>query len=181
MSYEKQLINKGKELAFLLRHDMDAYNAGLINSEGWRQVSELIKEHGYTHQMLDDIVETNNKKRYEYSFDKKRIRARQGHSIPVDVGLEEKEPPAVLYHGTSRRAYYNSIIKEGLKPMSRQYVHLSIDEETATNVGSRHDAEPVILIIDSAKMFADGIKFYLSANGVWMTKEVPANYINIKQ
>ena len=181
MSYEKQLISKGKELAFLLRHDMDAYNAGLINSDGWRQVSELIKEHGYTHQMLDDIVETNNKKRYEYSFDKKRIRARQGHSIPVDVGLEEKEPPTVLYHGTSRRAYYNSIIKEGLKPMTRQYVHLSIDEETATNVGSRHDAEPVILIINSAKMFADGIKFYLSANGVWMTKEVPSNYITIKQ
>ena len=181
MSYEKQLINKGKELAFLLRHDMDAYNEGLINSEGWRQVYELIKEHGYTHQMLDDIVETNNKKRYEYSFDKKRIRARQGHSIPVDVGLEEKEPPTVLYHGTSRRAYYNSIVKEGLKSMTRQYVHLSIDEETATNVGSRHDTEPVILIIDSAKMFADGIKFYLSANGVWMTKEVLANYITIKQ
>ena len=81
MSYEKDLVNKGKHLAFLLRHDKDAFNAGLIDNNGWRDVKELCREHGYTTKMLDDIVETNNKKRYEFSDDKHKIRARQGHSI----------------------------------------------------------------------------------------------------
>jgi putative RNA 2'-phosphotransferase len=90
-----KVIEKGKELAFLLRHDADSFEKGLIDKNGWRQVSELVKHHGYTKALLDEIVETNNKQRYEYSPDKRRIRARQGHSIHVDVELKEATPPDI--------------------------------------------------------------------------------------
>ena len=173
---EKQLVNRGRHLAFLLRHDKDAFDAGVIDSSGWRQVSELVKEQGYTRELLDAIVDTNNKQRYEFSDDKKKIRARQGHSIPVDVGLEEAVPPKVLYHGTSSKAFYNDIVKDGLKPMSRQHVHLSLDEQTAQMVGSRHSKDVYIIKIDTERMHADGYVFWKSANNVWLTKTVPSEY-----
>lgn len=180
MGYEKQLVNKGKHLAFLLRHDKEAFDAGLIDKNGWRNVSELIKEQGYTQKLLDDIVDTNNKNRYEYSSDKKKIRARQGHSIPVDVELKPSTPPDILYHGTSEKMYWNTIIKEGLKPMSRLYVHLSADEETATTVGKRHSKDIVIIRINAKRMAADGYEFFLSSNSVWLVKEVPAEYFIVE-
>ena len=182
MGYEKDLINKGKHLAFLLRHDKEAFENGLIDGHGWRSVSELCHDHGYTTKMLDDIVETNNKKRYEYSSDKKKIRARQGHSIPVDVELTEMTPPDVLYHGTSSSSYYSHIIKEGLKPMSRLHVHLSGDSETAKIVGARHGGleNVIVLRIDTKAMKEDGFKFYQSNNGVWLTDSVPEKYISIE-
>lgn len=176
MSYEKELISKGKHLAFLLRHDNDAFDAGLIDKNGWRNVSELIKEHGYTKKMLDDIVDTNNKKRYEFSDDKQRIRARQGHSIPVDVELHEMTPPDVLYHGTSQKTYWDFIARTGIKPMSRLHVHLSKDRETAETVGKRHGKDVYIITIDAKQMHADGAKFYLSNNGVWLTDFVSPTY-----
>ena len=181
MSYEKQLINKGKRLAFLLRHDKEAFDAGLIDKHGWRLVSELIREQGYTPKLLDDIVATNNKNRYEYSDDKRCIRARQGHSIPVDVELQPATPPDILYHGTSEKMYWNTIIKEGLKPMSRLYVHLSADEETAEMVGKRHSKQIIIIRINAKQMAADGYEFFLSTNGVWLVKEVPAKYFMIEE
>lgn len=179
MRYEKELVSKGKHLAFLLRHDKDAFDAGKIDANGWREVRELVCEHGYTQQMLDDIVETNNKRRYEYSADKRRIRARQGHSIPVDVGLTEATPPDVLYHGTSKKTYYDHIVREGLKPMSRLHVHLSVDHDTALTVGARHGGTEnvIVLLIDTKAMAEAGYKFYLSNNGVWLTGYVPADYI----
>lgn len=179
MSYEKDLVNKGKHLAFLLRHDKDAFNAGLIDNNGWRDVKELCREHGYTAKMLDDIVETNNKKRYEFSNDKRKIRARQGHSITVDVELTEAIPPKMLYHGTSIKTYYDHIIKEGLKPMSRLHVHLSSDIETAKTVGARHGGSQnvVVLRVDTKAMSEDGFKFYQSNNGVWLTEHVPVDYL----
>lgn len=182
MSYEKDLISKGKHLAFLLRHDKDAFDAGLIDKNGWRDVKELCHEHGYTQKMLDDIVETNNKKRYEFSDDKRKIRARQGHSIPVDVELTEMTPPDVLYHGTSSKTYYEHIIKEGLKPMSRLHVHLSQDVETAKTVGARHGGsqQVIVLRIDTKVMAENGIKFYKSNNNVWLTERVPVDFIDVE-
>ena len=165
------IIRKGKRLAFLLRHD-EEYE---FDEHGWREVSDLIANHGYTMELLDEIVETNNKKRYEYSEDKTKIRARQGHSINVDVELKETTPPGILYHGTAETTV-PAIMKEGIKKGSRLHVHLSQTEETAVNVGKRH-GKPAVLRIDAKKMSKDGIKFYLSNNGVWLTDFVSLKYI----
>lgn len=172
---EKELISKGKELAFLLRHDKEAFKNGLIDQNGWRNVSELVNDKGYSVDLIEEIVATNNKKRYEFNEDHTKIRARQGHSINVDVELTEAEPPKVLYHGTSTKAL-ESIYKQGILKGERLYVHLSKDEETALKVGSRHGT-PYVLKIDSEQMHKDGIKFYLSNNGVWLTDYVDVKYI----
>lgn len=168
---EKVLIKKGKELSFLLRHDED-YK---FDEYGYREVSDLIQNHEYTIELLEAIVETNDKQRYEFSEDKKKIRARQGHSIKVDVKLRETTPPDILYHGTAIR-FIESIEEEGIKKMSRQYVHLSKDKETAFNVGKRH-GRPCAIVIDAKQMVNDGIKFYLSNNNVWLTEFVDRKYI----
>ena len=146
---------------------------GKIDEHGWRMVEEL-EDMGLSRELLDVIVATNNKQRYEYSPDGKKIRARQGHSINVDVELAETTPPDVLYHGTATR-FLESIYAEGLVPGNRLYVHLSADEATAIKVGSRHGA-PSVIKIDCRKMIADGYKFYLSNNGVWLTKQVLPEY-----
>lgn len=177
MSYNKEeLIRKGKLLAYLLRHDKVAFDNGLIDKNGWRRVDELIEKYGYTYQMLEAITATNNKKRYAFSLDKLLIRARQGHSIPVDVGLTEASPPEILYHGTSLAAYISHISKEGIKPMSRQFVHLSADYNTAVTVGKRHGGNPYVIKIDTCRMLENNYKFWLSENGVWLTKAVPTGY-----
>lgn len=167
----KDLVRKGKHLAFLLRHDTKYQ----FDEHGWREVSDLIKNQGYTMQELEEIVETNNKKRYEFSDDKKKIRARQGHSIPVDVELKETTPPDVLYHGTATR-FLDSILKQGILKGTRLYVHLSDTIETAKKVGIRH-GKPAVLFLDAKQMAADGVKFYLSNNGVWLTDYVDSKYI----
>ena len=175
MKEEKEIIEKGKELAFLLRHDKEAFDNGLIDEHGWRQVSELVKHHGYTKSLLDEIVETNNKQRYEYDEHKMRIRARQGHSIPVEVELTEITECEFLWHGTSSR-FYDAIMRDGLQPQSRLYVHLSGDKETARNVGERHGGKLRIIKIDAAKMLEDGEKIWISNNGVYLTKAVDPKY-----
>ena len=101
---------------------------------------------------------------------------RRDHSIPVDVELEEKTPPDILWHGTGEK-YVSSIDEQGLIPKSRLYVHLSSDVETAKKVGSRH-GKPVIYQVDCRKMTEDGFRFYLSANKVWLTKVVPPQYLS---
>ena len=165
----------GKNLSFLLRHDKEALESGLIDKNGWRSVSELVKNHGYTKDLIVEIVKTNNKQRYEFNADGSKIRARQGHSIDVDVNLSETVPPSVLYHGTHTKAL-ESIYEHGIIKGERLYVHLSKDEETALKVGSRHGT-PFVLKIDAKKMREDGIKFYLSNNGVWLTDYVDPKYI----
>lgn len=178
MASDRSIIRQGKRLAFLLRHDKEALRLGKIDEHGWRKVEEL-EVMGFTRELLDVIVATNNKQRYEYSPDGKKIRARQGHSINVDVELAETTPPDVLYHGTATR-FLESIYAEGLVPGNRLYVHLSADEATAVKVGSRHGT-PFVLKIDCRKMLVDGYKFYLSNNGVWLTKQVlPEYFINSK-
>ena len=167
------ITRMGKHLAFLLRHDKEAFEDGRIDKHGWRKVGELAKL-GYDRSLLNEIVATNNKQRYEYSPDGRKIRARQGHSILVDVELKEATPPNILYHGTATR-FLESIYKDGILPGTRLYVHLSPDEETAINVGSRH-GKPYVIKIDCQKMLADGCKFFLSNNGVWLTEKVKPEY-----
>lgn len=169
-----ELDIKGKYLSYLLRHDKQAFDDNKIDENGWRDINELC-ELGFTRNLIELIVSTNSKKRYEFNEDKTKIRARQGHSIPVDVGLKETTPPDYLYHGTASR-FIDSIMQEGLKPQTRLYVHLSNDYDTAVKVGQRH-GKPVILKIDTARMANDGIRFYLSNNGVWLTEYVDKKYI----
>lgn len=169
------LVKKGKQLSFLLRHDTEYQ----FDKHGYREIKDLIKNHGYTKDELIELVETNDKQRYEFNNDKTKIRARQGHSINVDVELKETTPPDVLYHGTATR-FFDSIMKTGINKMSRNYVQLSTDIDTATTVGSRHGT-PIILKVDSRKMSDDGIKFYLSNNNVWLTEYVDTKYIEICQ
>lgn len=172
--------NTSKFISLILRHKPETIGISL-DEHGWVDVQELIdgiNASGSDHldmDLLEEIVRTDEKQRYSFNEDHTLIRANQGHSIPVDVELEEKTPPALLYHGTGEK-YVSSIDKQGLIPKSRLYVHLSADIPTARKVGSRH-GKPVIYTVDCAKMAADGIKFYLSANNVWLTKEVPARYL----
>ena len=167
-----------KYISLVLRHKPEVINISL-DEHGWASVNELIngvnKTHPINMEILERIVSDDEKQRYSFNEDKTLIRANQGHSIPVDVELEEIEPPEILYHGTGEK-YAASIDKQGLIPKSRLYVHLSIDVETARKVGSRH-GKPVIYIVRSSDMYHDGIPFYRSVNGVWLTKNVPVKYL----
>ena len=167
-----------KYISLILRHKPEVIGISL-DEHGWANVEELLlgisKTHSLTMEDLERIVAEDEKQRYSFNDDHTLIRANQGHSIPVDVELEEKEPPVILYHGTGEK-YVDSIDLQGLLPKSRLYVHLSKDKETASKVGQRH-GRPVIYFIDSKKMFLDGYKFYLSKNGVWLTKTVPVDYL----
>ena len=172
------LEQTSKFIALVLRHKPEA--AGItLDGHGWAQVDELIagvsRRMPLTREMLEEIVRTDNKQRYSFSPDHQKIRANQGHSIPVNVELKQAVPPDTLYHGTGEK-YVSSIDEQGLIPKSRLYVHLSADIPTAKKVGSRH-GKPVIYTVDCSKMAADGFKFYLSANNVWLTKTVPARYL----
>lgn len=171
-----------KFIALILRHKPEVIGVSL-DEHGWANVDELIagiaKTQPFTMEMLEKIVSSDEKQRYSFNNDKSLIRANQGHSIPVDVELEEKGPPVILYHGTGEK-YVASIKKQGLIPKSRLYVHLSADYETAWKIGKRH-GKPFVFQVNTGAMQRDGYKFYLSVNGVWLTKEVPVKYLTSKQ
>lgn len=173
------LTDTSKFLSLILRHKPETIGIKL-DEHGWADVSELISGISKTRQfdmkMLEEIVRTDSKQRYSFNEDKTLIRANQGHSIPVDVELEKKTPPEFLYHGTGEK-FVSSIDKEGLLSKSRLYVHLSKDTETAVKVGSRH-GKPVVYRVEAGKMADDGYEFFLSVNGVWLTKAVPAEYLS---
>ena len=176
----KRMINTSKFISLILRHRPGIIGITL-DEHGWADVQELISgvndSEGHTLDMetLEEIVRTDEKQRYSFNEDHNLIRANQGHSIPVDVELKEMVPPAILWHGTGEK-YVPSIDNQGLIPKGRLYVHLSSDTETARKVGSRH-GKPVIYEIDCRKMSEDGYRFYLSENGIWLTKSVPAKYM----
>lgn len=177
----KNLDKLSKFISLVLRHKPDA--AGItLDEHGWANVDDLlagVNRSGRKMDMeiLEEIVKTDSKQRYRFNQDKTLIRANQGHSVLVDVELKEQEPPEFLYHGTAAR-FLKSIEAEGLKPMSRLYVHLSNDVGTALTVGKRH-GEAVLLKIYSGDMYKNGEKFYLSENGVWLTKKVDTRYFVI--
>lgn len=171
-----------KFISLVLRHRPDVANLSL-DKYGYAQVDELVaylnkKYSGFTVTDLDTIVETDDKQRYSYNNDHTKIRANQGHSFPVDLGLEAQQPPLLLFHGTSTK-YLDSIMKKGIISKSRQYVHLSKDVDTAHTVGLRHGAGTVILVVSANQMWKDGYKFFLSDNGVWLVDEVPTKYFTL--
>lgn len=168
-------------MSLILRHKPEVIGITL-DEHGWASVNDLIcgiekNNPGFNMDILEQIVRNDNKQRYSFNDDRSLIRANQGHSVNVDVELKEKEPPEYLYHGTGEK-YVKSINQDGLIPKSRLYVHLSKDIKTAENVGKRHGKE-VVYRINSGQMYRDGYKFYLSENGIWLTKEVPIKYLEM--
>lgn len=167
-----------KLISLVLRHNPETIGITL-DEHGWANVDELIvgiaKFQPIDMVMLEQIVAEDEKQRFSFNDDKTLIRANQGHSIPVDVELAEKKPPELLFHGTGEK-YVSSIDAKGLIPKSRLYVHLSTDKDTANKVGRRH-GNPVIYTVKSREMYEDGYKFFLSVNGIWLTKEVPVLYL----
>lgn len=174
-----ELVSASKFLSLVLRHQPDVIGLSL-DAEGWADIDALMRlAQGHkplTLALIEAVVENNNKQRFAISEDGQRIRARQGHSIDVDLGFVPVTPPARLYHGTATR-FVASIRREGLVKRSRRHVHLSADADTATNVGARHGT-PAILIVHAAEMVAAGHAFYRSENGVWLTDAVPADFID---
>ncbi|AZB31407.1 RNA 2'-phosphotransferase [Chryseobacterium balustinum] len=177
---EQHKKKTSKFLSYVLRHHPELINLNL-DENGWANVDELIAKstndsQGFTFEELDEIVETNDKKRFIFNEDKTRIRANQGHSIDINLALISQKPPEFLYHGTAQ-SNIDSILENGIEKRSRKHVHLSEDKETATKVGMRH-GKPIILTINTEKMFDDGIEFYLSENNVWLTDFVDIKYIS---
>ena len=172
-------VRLSKFLSLLLRHNPGKIGLAL-DPEGWASVDELIEKANAAGKRFDrkdllHVVATNDKKRFSLSADGRRIRAAQGHSVSVELGLPPKEPPPVLYHGTATR-FVESILSEGLTPQSRQQVHLSADEATALRVGQRH-GKPHIFRVDTGAMHVKGFKFYQADNGVWLTDHVPPEFL----
>jgi putative RNA 2'-phosphotransferase len=174
------IVRTSKFLSFVLRHKPEAIGLAL-DGDGWANIDTLIAcaaKDGTTldRALIAQVVETNDKKRFAISSDGRNIRAVQGHSTEsVNLTHVEKEPPALLYHGTATR-FLDSIMAKGLLAGSRHHVHLSPDTETAIKVGQRH-GKPVVLLVDAAAMRAAGAKFFLSENGVWLTAHVPPEFL----
>ena len=170
-------VRISKLLSYVLRHKPESIGLSL-DTQGWAKIEDLISKSTKIKLRREDIsrvVKNNDKQRFILSDDNEFIRANQGHSINVDLGLKPVSPPATLFHGTATR-FWPSIKVEGLKKMNRHHVHLSEDEDTAAKVGVRH-GKLQILTIDSGVMAAAGHIFYVSENGVWLTDDVPPQFL----
>lgn len=175
----RALVPFSRAMSFLLRHKPHEGDLTL-DEHGWTSVVKLIGGlakigHEVSFAEIQEIVRENDKQRFELSPDGTRIRARQGHSVEVELGLDPTTPPDTLFHGTARE-HLRSIRKQGLLRGARTHVHLTADEATAHQVGSRH-GEAVVLRIDAAAAHAAGWKFYVTDNGVWLVDHVPASYL----
>lgn len=172
-----------KKMSVALRHKPDRYGITL-DEEGWTDLHDFIRALNRVHHFSPRLSEKDiryvsqhtNKRRFELTD--RKIRARYGHSVPVILKKERKAPPEILYHGTSHQAL-KSIMEKGLLPMKRQYVHLSSDQETALQVGRRHDAHPALLQINTAEAEKDGIEFFIGNDEVWLCRELPPEYIMV--
>lgn len=168
-----------KFLSYVLRHAPESIGLTL-DPHGWADIGELLTRARSAGQALDratldEVVATSEKKRFTISADGSRIRAAQGHSVTVELGIEPTTPPPVLFHGTAV-GNLDAVLAEGLRPGRRQQVHLSADETTATKVGQRH-GRPVVLRVDAAGMHANGQPFWRADNGVWLTDHVPPTFL----
>lgn len=181
MTSKTTLDKTSKFLSFILRHNPDSIDLTL-DENGWANINELINRinisgelKNLNRSLIEEVVDTSDKKRFIISDNGQNIRANQGHSINVNLQLKPVTPPEFLYHGTATR-FLDSILQEGLNPQQRQYVHLSTDIETATAVGQRY-GKPVILKIKALLMHEQGFVFYRSENGVWLTDSVPPSFL----
>lgn len=175
----KDLVKISKFLSLVLRHKPETIGITL-DPEGWIEIDELLDACARSGKQISiekllDVVAQNDKMRFLIRDG--RIRANQGHSMEVNLGLQSAKPPEFLYHGTAAQNW-GAIARQGLKKMNRHHVHLSKDEETAHRVGMRH-GKPIVLRVTSKKMYSDGYKFFLSENNVWLTESVPTQFFEI--
>lgn len=174
----KELKKVSKYFSYLLRHEPESIGLSL-NENGWASIDELIHktiDFKLNRDLIEIVVETNDKKRFSISDDGLYIRANQGHSIDIELELKPIQPPEYLIHGTAER-FVETIKKQGLKKMQRHHVHLSQSQVVARAVGARY-GRPVLLTISAQDMFNDGFQFYKSENNVWLVDSVPEKYIN---
>lgn len=176
---EKKKVKISKFLSLILRHQPETVGLKL-DANGWVKTEDLIKacaEHGraFTLKELQEIVETNEKKRFAFDKTGDKIRANQGHSLKVKIEFEKRTPPEILYHGTAEKNI-DKIFAEGLSKMNRHHVHLTEEIETARSVGIRY-GKPVILKVDTKAMIAKGFEFFVSANDVWLVENIPAEFL----
>ena len=175
----RRLVKVSRYLSRHLRHQPERLGLTL-QPGGWVEVGDLLAAcaaHGFaiTEDDLREVVARNDKQRFGFDEAGRRIRANQGHSVEVDLGLQPADPPAVLFHGTGSTSV-DAILRDGLERRGRHHVHLSPDVETATRVGARH-GRPVVFEVDAAAMAAVGHEFFVTANGVWLTEAVPPRYL----
>ena len=176
---DPKLVRVSRFLSLVLRHRPETIGLEL-DAEGWASLGELVERAGrsgreLSEDLIREVVAHNDKQRFSLSPDGRRIRANQGHSIEVELGLEPVSPPELLYHGSARRRLA-SILADGLQRRGRQHVHLSPDARTARRVGERH-GPAVVLVVAAGRMEAEGHTFFLSANGVWLTEHVPPGFL----
>lgn len=176
---DKEKTRISKLISLVLRHHPEAAGITVDPQGGWAEVSALIRglrQKGFpvTEALLEEIVAEDEKQRYSFDETHTRIRANQGHSFPVELGLT---PPVFLWHGTATR-FLDSILREGLCKMQRQHVHLSPDPETAAKVGARH-GKAIVLRVRALNMHRDEYVFFRSENGVWLTEHVPPDYLEL--
>ncbi len=178
---EKQRTKISKFLSLILRHKPEEIGLTL-DENGWANVADLrnkCADYGksFTITELEEVVATNDKKRFSFDETKTKIRANQGHSLEIEIEFEKKMPPEILFHGTAEKNL-GVIFADGLRKMNRHHVHLSADTETAQKVGQRH-GKPIIFKIKTAEMLNEGFEFFISANGVWLVAEVPPKFLEI--
>ena len=181
MTSKSELTSISKFISLVLRHEPERIGLTL-DPEGWASVEDLLAKaaaagRAFSRDCLQEIVETSDKQRFALSEDGLRIRANQGHSIEVELGLPVVAPPDVLYHGTATR-FSEAILRSGLERRARHHVHLTQDIDTAVSVGQRYGA-PVILRIDARRMAEQGHEFRCSANGVWLVDHVPPEFLEL--
>jgi putative RNA 2'-phosphotransferase len=176
---QRRLVKVSKYLSRHLRHDPGRLGLTL-DSGGWVAVEELLSAcaaHHFplTRDELDEVVARNDKRRFSFDPTRTRLRANQGHTVPVDLELAPSAPPPTLYHGTHESAV-PAIRREGVRPMERHHVHLSTTVDAARRVGARR-GRPVVLAVDAGRMAAQGVPFYVTDNGVWLTDAVPPEFL----
>ncbi|WP_129020800.1 RNA 2'-phosphotransferase [Edaphocola flava] len=181
MTDPKTITRLSKYLSLVLRHQPESLGI-VLDENGWTEVSVLLQKMQLSNPelnrtLLEHIVEINAKQRFAFNETKDKIRANQGHSVSVQLNYSPQQPPEVLYHGTAQH-YLDSIQHQGLVKGARHHVHLSKDIETARQVGQRH-GKPSILSIDTKQMQQDGHLFYCAENGVWLTEQVPVQYLKL--
>ncbi|MFP9113673.1 RNA 2'-phosphotransferase [Flavobacterium sp. RHBU_3] len=176
---EKHIKHISKFLSLILRHAPETIGITL-DENGWTDVDTLLaqmnlKGEAINREILNVVVDTNNKKRFAFNEDGSKIRASQGHSVDIDPGYVPQQPPELLYHGTALK-HKDSILEKGILKQNRTHVHLSATTDTAHNVGSRH-GKPYIFEVKAGEMHRNGYNFFISENGVWLTDEVPAEFL----
>lgn len=162
-----------KKLVYALRHNPEQFGLKL-DREGWTDLNTFLSAMGISKEQLDYIIANQDKKRLEVQGDK--VRVAYGHSLNSKIQQKEQVPPDTLYHGTTSFSAF-LIRKEGLKPMNRQYVHLSTTPQTAAIVGKRREQDPIILTIDAKRAHQDGVKFYYTNEDIWLADHIPPEYI----